>query len=132
MPTYDFKCRLCGTVQEIFRRFSEKLPEKAKDLDTICCDKDACVYQIFSAPASHISGTKTIGSLAEQNSRRMGKDQVENLTEEYRTKKEDALSLKEGMKIKNSAPISTEKMKQINKINQMTTSQKKRYIEKGE
>ena len=131
MPIYDFKCENCGESQEIFRRFSEKLPEKAKDLDTICCKKDAPVHQVFSAPAGHVSGT-TIGSLAEQNSKRMGKNQVESLTKEYRTKKENVLSLKEGMRIKNSAPINKQTMKQIDKINKMTTSQKKRYIEKGE
>ena len=131
MPTYDFQCEKCGNIQEIFLRFSEKMPEKVQDLDTICCKEDSLVYQIFHPPSAHVTGNTTIGGLAESNSKKLGKDRIAQLDAEYRTKKTNTLQLNEGMSIANTPSVSREKMKQINQINKMTTVEKKRYIEKG-
>ena len=30
MPTHDFECLKCGKVHEVFRHFSDKLPEKIR------------------------------------------------------------------------------------------------------
>jgi len=132
MPTYDFKCENCGSVQEIFRRFGEKTPETVADLDTICCVETAVVRQILYPPSAHIAGTTTVGRLAEENSKRLGQNRVSELTSEYQTRKDNVLKLKDGMSIQNKQKIGQEKMKQINKINNMTDSQKKNYIERGE
>lgn len=132
MPAYDFKCDSCGLVQEIFRKFGEKMPETVKDLDTICCERSSSIHQIIHPPSAHVSGTTTIGSLAEQNSKRMGKGEIARLTNEYKTKKENTLKLNSGMSIGESSEISKSKIKQMNKINRMSNEEKRRYIEKGD
>ena len=54
MPTYDYKCKECGTVFEVFRRFSDY------DKETKCpnCGSDRA-KRIFSVP--QISGETVTG-----------------------------------------------------------------------
>jgi hypothetical protein len=132
MPSYDFECESCGAVQEIFRHFSDKLPEKVSDLDTICCEGNSKVFQVYHPPAGHVEGSMSLGSLAEQNSKKLGKKKVQRLTEQYRTKKDNTLKLKEGMEVQKGHTIDKKTAARINKINKMSTKDKINYIQKGE
>ena len=133
MPTYDFQCGKCGKIHEIFRRFSDKLPERMKDMDESCCHGNVKVSQIFSVPGMAVKAEAlTLGQLAEKNAKRMGKSQVEEASEKYRTKKEDVLKLKEGMSVDRRGAIEKKSMGHIDKINNMSDAQKKRFIERGE
>ena len=133
MPTYDFQCGKCGKVHEIFRRFSDGLPEKMKDMDDPCCHGNVKVSQLFSVPGVAVKAeARTLGQLAEKNSKNMGKSKVEEISEKYRTKKKDAIMLKEGMSVDRKGPVDKKSMDRINKINNMSDTQKKRFIEKGQ
>jgi len=133
MPTYDFQCGKCGRVHEIFRRFSDKLPERIKDMDAPCCHGNVKVSQLFYAPGVSVKAeASTLGQLAEKNAKSMGKSQVEEISEKYRTKKQDVLKLKRGMSVDRRRAIEKKSMGRIDKINNMSDSQKKRFIEKGE
>jgi putative FmdB family regulatory protein len=133
MPTYDFQCKGCGKVHEIFRRFSDALPERMKEMDDPCCHGNVKVSQLFSSPDVSIkSDTLTLGQLAEKNAKSMGTTQVTELSEKYKTKKKEALKLKEGMSIDRGDAVNRQSMDRIKRINDMSDSQKKRFIEKGE
>ena len=133
MPTYDFQCKRCGKVHEIFRRFSDGLPERMKEMDDPCCHGNVKVFQLFSSPDISVkSDALTLGQLAEKNAKSMGTTQVTELSEKYKTKKKEALKLKEGMSIDRGGAVSKQSMDRIKKINDMSDSQKKRFIEKGE
>jgi putative FmdB family regulatory protein len=133
MPTYDFQCGKCGRVHEIFRRFSDKLPERMKGMNDPCCHGNVKVSQIFSAPGVVVkSSALTLGQLAEKNAKSMGKSQVEEISEKYRTKKQDVLKLKKGMSVDRRGAVDKKSMDRINKINNMSDTQKKRFIEKGQ
>ena len=133
MPTYDFQCGKCGKVHEIFRRFSDGLPKKMKEMDDPCCHGSVKVSQLFSAPDVSVKAeAATLGQLAEKNAKNMGSSQVTELSEQYRTKKQEALKLKEGMSVDRKQPVDKNTMDRIKKINNMSNDQKKRFIERGE
>ena len=132
MPVYDFECCSCGLVQEVYRKFSDKLPEKVSDLDIICCKRSSGVRQIYHPPAGHVEGTMSLGSLAEKNSRLLGKNKVNKLTEEYRTRKRDTLKLKEGMEISKGKRLDKKSAQRINKINSMSDTDKIKFIKDGD
>jgi len=133
MPTYDFQCDECGKVHEIFRRFSDQLPQTMDDMDQPCCRGEVKVTQLLSIPHVSVKGeASTLGQLAQQNSDNMGRSQVSELSEQYRTKKEDAIKLKEGMSVDKRGKADQQVVDRINKINNMSDSQKQRFIEKGE
>tara|TARA_R110000824_G_scaffold9415_4_gene42128 strand:+ start:25186 stop:25587 length:402 start_codon:yes stop_codon:yes gene_type:complete len=133
MPTYDFQCGKCGRVHEIFRRFGDGLPEKMKEMDDPCCHGSVKVSQIFSVPDISVRvEAATLGQLAEKNAKNMGSSQVAELSEQYRTKKQEALKLKKGMSVDRKGQVDKNTMDRIKKINSMSDSQKKRFIEKGQ
>jgi len=133
MPTYDFQCGKCSRVHEIFRRFGDGLPERMKDMDDPCCHGNVKVSQLFSAPGVAVKAEAlTLGQLAEKNAKSMGKSQVEEISEKYRTKKQDVLKLKKGMSVDRRGAIEKKSMGCIDKINNMSDAQKKRFIERGE
>ena len=102
MPTYDFKCNKCDKVHEIFRSISEVLPENVGQLDKPCCHGNTKVSQIYYAPDVSVrastSEAKTLGQLAERNSKKLG-SKVGEMAETYKTKKENTIKLKEGMSV---------------------------------
>ena len=133
MPTCDFQCGRCGKVHEIVRKFSDSLPERMKEMDDPCCHGNVKVSQLFSAPDVAVrADALTLGQLAEKNARCMGKSQVEEISERYKTKKKDAIKLKEGMSVDRRGAINKESMHRIKQINNMSDVLKKRFIEKGE
>lgn len=48
MPTYDYKCTVCGIVREIFRNLGE-------DSEPVCCDKN--MERVWTAPPVQFKGT---------------------------------------------------------------------------
>ena len=55
MPTYDYKCKECGKVFEVFRRFSEL----DKEVNCPNCGSEKA-ERVFSIP--HIEGETVAGS----------------------------------------------------------------------
>jgi len=113
MPTYDYECADCKHQEEIFQKFAEK------ELD-ICpsCNKSSFRRVILEPPLAFIKGDPTsVGQLADRNTKKMGKYELEDKCRadnmETHKKNKEASTLR-------------------NKINKMTTTQKKKYIEKGE
>jgi len=147
MPNYDFKCENCEKVQEVFRRFGDKLPEKVSELDIICCKKSARVRQVLHVPhfavrISH-SDIKTIGHLAARNAETMSDDQKLMLDAKTVSKRSGGGKLPEGMSratsnAKDTAEIidnmKTEKRARETrkKKNKMTADQKRKFIQDGE
>ena len=137
MPTHDFECSKCGKVHEIFRRFGEDLPTKISELDleTPCCHGNTKVSQIFYAPDISVrasaSEASTLGQLAERNAKKLG-SKVGEMTEKYRTKKENTIKLKDGMSVDRRKAPDKSAMDRIKKINNMSDTQKKKYIERGD
>jgi hypothetical protein len=135
MPTYDFECSKCGRVHEIFRSISEGLPENVGQLDKPCCHGNTKVFQIYHAPDISVrasaSEAQTLGQLAERNSKKLG-SQVGEITEKYKTQKENTIKLKEGMSVDRRKSAKKSSMDRIKKINSMSEAQKKKFIERGD
>jgi len=131
MPIYDFECCSCGLVQEVHRKFSDKLPEKAAELDIICCKKSSKVRRVFHPPSAHVEGSMSLGSLAEKNSKSLGASRVKGFTEQYKTKKDNTIKLKEGMSVSEGKPLDKKTADRINKINRMNNEQKRKFIQNG-
>ena len=72
MPTYDYECENCEHTFEIFQSFSE--PQKKK---CPACSKYK-LYKVISEPIIIIKGVpSTLGQLAEKNSKRLGKNKIQ-------------------------------------------------------
>ncbi len=137
MPTHDFECTKCGRIHEIFRRFGEDLPNKISELslEDPCCHGNTKVFQIFYAPDVSVkasaSEASTLGQLAERNAKKLG-SKVAEMTEQYKTKKENTIKLKDGMSVDRRNTPDKSAMDRIKKINSMSDTQKKKYIERGD
>jgi putative FmdB family regulatory protein len=113
MPRYDYECSNCGyKLEDVFQSITDKPLKKCKN-----CNKEKLERVIF-APHVYVRGeATTIGQLAERNSEKMGKLQIQEKTLQDKESKKQALS---------------EAKKEINsKINRLTDKQKRRYIEDG-
>lgn len=87
MPIYEYACRECEIAFDAFQKMSDK-PLKTCPM----CEKDILV-KLFSIPHIKVeSDPKTIGELAERNTRRMSKDELAEKSELKRDKR------KQGMK----------------------------------
>ena len=137
MPTHDFECLKCGKVHEVFRHFSDKLPEKISELDLQepCCHGNCRVRQIIGVPDISVrasaSEVSTVGQLAERNAKKLGKELMQKRDEDYKTKKANTLKLNEGMSLSKKTKTDKKKVELLKTINKMTDKQKQRYI-KGE
>ena len=113
MPTYDYECENCGNIlNDIYQSINDKPLKKCAS-----CGKHS-LYRVIHAPYFSVKGEPTsIIQLAEQNSKRMGKSKVEDMSAKDKENKKQALS---------------EAKKEIKtKINKMGESEKRRYIEYG-
>lgn len=113
MPRYDYECSSCGhKMLDIYQQFSDKALKKCEN-----CKKNSLERVVF-APHVYVRGeATTIGHLAERNSEKMGKSQVQEKTLQDKESKKEAL--KEAKKEMHS------------KINSMNANQQRRYIENG-
>jgi putative FmdB family regulatory protein len=113
MPRYDYECSNCGNkLEDVYQQITDNPLKKCKS-----CNKKTLERVIF-APHVYVRGeATTIGHLAERNSEKMGKSQVQEKTLQDKESKKEAL--KEAKKEMHS------------KINSMNANQKRRYIENG-
>lgn len=113
MPTYDYECENCGnTLNDIYQSINDKPLKKCAS-----CGKHS-LYRVIHAPYFSVKGEPTsIIQLAEQNSNRMGKSKVEDMSAKDKENKKQALS--------------EAKKEMRTKINSMSESQKRRYINDG-
>ena len=113
MPTYDYECSECGYYKEVFQKFSEKPLVRCPK-----CKKHKFRRVILSAPHISVKGEPTtLQHLADRNTQKLGKYELES--------KMQADNMDKVKKDREANQLR-------NKINKMTPSQKKKYIEKGE
>ena len=117
MPTYDYLCNACGHEFEQVHGFG-KTPEPCS------CGSHDIKIVINQAPVAFVKGeAKTLGQLAEANTKNMGRYELED----HRAKQEKGNLKKQkpkGWWQKSGDASKTE-------INKMSTSQKAKYIQDG-
>lgn len=73
MPVYEFRCDACEHAYSEFLALTAERPKKCP----ACGDKKS-FGQVFSVPNTIVRGQpKTIGQAAEENAKRVGKEQME-------------------------------------------------------
>ena len=117
MPIYDYECRDCGAeVSDVFQKVTDEHL-------TTCpsCKKESLFRVVTGGIHSFMSGSNTIGSVADRNSRiNKGKiNEMEAMKKENNPTPEKPWYHKQGNK----------SMKEINNMNQ---KQKAKYIMEGE
>jgi len=114
MPTYDFECEPCAYYTEIFQNIN--------DPDTHACPvcEQKSLKKVFiSPPLGFVRGeASTIGHMAERNTEKMGRYELED--RRAKDKKGKELNAKQ-----------KEKRTQHQKIQSMTPEQKVKYIRTG-
>jgi len=111
MPVYHYKCSNCEFDDEVYHSIKEPIR-------TICelCKKETLSVVIDGAFYGAVREIKTLGQLAEHNSKKMGKEQVELRMEADGTK--DILK-------------SHQKRERLNKIANLTPEKREKYIMEG-
>ena len=102
MPEYSYICEKCDHRWSIFCHRSE-YKDKIK---CESCKNKKSVYrnfeedEVYGAYSYSLSEAKTIGHYADKQSKKLGKNKVEDMVREQKTKKVDTLSgkLGDGMK----------------------------------
>ena len=113
MPRYDYECENCGfQLNDVYQSMSDKPLSRCKN-----CKKNKLKRVIFSPHVFVRGDPTTMGQLAERNSEKMGKSQVQEMTHKDKESKKSALS--------------EAKNEMRSKIGSMNESQKRRYIEDG-
>ena len=117
MPTYDYLCNACGHEFEQVHGFG-KTPEPCS------CGSHDIKIVINQAPVAFVKGeAKTLGQLAEANTKKMGRYELED----HRAKQEKGNLKKQKPKEwwqKSGDATKTD-------INKMSKTQKARYIKEG-
>tara|TARA_B100001113_G_C21119302_1_gene626677 strand:- start:752 stop:1096 length:345 start_codon:yes stop_codon:yes gene_type:complete len=114
MPTYDFECESCGYSAEIKQGFDAPSKHKCPK-----CGKKTLIKVFINAPIFSVKGDPTtIGHLAERNTEKMGKYEIQDRNKQNNIGQEDKSEL--GRRDLNR------------KINKMTASQKRKWIKDGD
>lgn len=115
MPTYDFECEPCAYITEV--RQSINGPST---LECPICKQETLKKVFISAPTMFVRGEpSTIGQLAERNTSKLGKYELE--------------ARKENDKIQNAVSEEVKKKRQQHRaIQSMTPEQQVKYIKTGE
>jgi putative FmdB family regulatory protein len=113
MPKYDYECENCNhKLIDIYQPFDSDSLTKCEN-----CGQNS-LRRIIYCPYISVKGEiKTIGQLAESNSKKMGKTLVEEKTLKDKENKKQALK--------------DAKKELRSKINKMSSDQTRRYIEDG-
>lgn len=99
MPRYTFKCEKCNEYSELVCTISE-YDEKSAKWKCPCCHskrvhRDYSVDSIFGSVSQE---PKTLGQLAERNTKKYGKSKVEAIRAEHKTKRIEGMKeLPQGM-----------------------------------
>ena len=87
MPIYEFKCK-CGHSHEEFMMMSAKEPDKCPKCG---CKNGKGYSKSFGQPHVIVRGDpKTFGQAAEENAKRLGKEQMQLMAEEAKTRTKKA------------------------------------------
>jgi putative FmdB family regulatory protein len=112
MPTYDYSCKSCEYVFEAKHGFNEDAPPCPE------CGKNKLEQIINEAPLVFIKGEpSTIGQLADRNTKKMGRYELEN------KRREDNMDDHKKHK---------EVREKRHRINKMTPKQKRKWIREGD
>lgn len=137
MLTYEYECQEC--------KYNFETRQSIKDKPLVECPqcKSQTLERIIGSDIIFIDKTpRTLGTLAEKNTRKMGsyeKDKKQKETED-RSNLARKRAVEEGMKLKGLTPIDTSKIKKpwysknappTSKLQKLNNKQKKDYIEKG-
>ena len=96
MPEYSYACDGCDHKWSIFCHRSEYKERKKCP----CCKKIKPVHRdygednVYGSYSYSLSETKTIGHYADKQSKKFGKNKVEDMIQDQKTKKKDTLSEK--------------------------------------
>lgn len=118
MPEYLYRCTSCQTEYEIRHSIKDR-PY------TLCgaCHQDTLERVIFGGIHASVRGeAKTIGQLADRNTKAMGNYELSEKRAKDKENKERAYK---------EIGVDLEKKKRIDKINKMTEKQKKDFIMTG-
>ena len=94
MPEYSYACDACDHKWSIFCHRSEYKERKKCP----CCKKIKPVHRdyeednVYGSYSYSLSETKTIGHYADKQSKKFGKNKVEDMLREQKTKQTDSLS----------------------------------------
>lgn len=109
MPTYIYRCEKCQVEFEATHSYKEKINE---------CQCGGLVSKVICPPiVASVKDIKTIGQLAEKNSKKMGKYKLSELRDKDIESKGGIEKVKRNERIK--------------KIGRMTAKQKVKYLEDG-
>lgn len=113
MPTYDYECSDCQHQEEVFQRFSETPLSECPS-----CKQPSFRRVILHPPLAFIKGeARTVGQLADRNSKKLGRYERED--------REEADNMKAHNEGREASALRR-------KINKMTPDQQKKYIERGD
>ena len=109
MPTYDYECSDCGFSDEVFQKFSEETLNECPD-----CQSNTYGIVVLQAPIAFVRGEPTtVQHLADRNTQKLGRYEFQD-----KQKADNIDKVKKDIEANRSR----------NKINKMTTAQKKKYI----
>lgn len=134
MPTYEYECEKCKIRFEISHSIKQPPLE-----DCPKCKAVKSLERLISEPFMIIDKTpKTLGSIADKNTRKMGKYELEEKQHEHkerRTKaKERAIQETLGTNVLNTSNKKSKLTKDeqhLKKLTKLTKEQQIKYIEKG-
>lgn len=115
MPTYDFECEPCAYITEI-----RQTADSPSVLKCPICEQETLKKVFISAPTMFFRGeATTVGQLAERNTTKLGKYELE--------------AKKEVDKIQNAVSEEVKKKRKEHRaIQSLTPEQQVRYIKTGE
>jgi putative FmdB family regulatory protein len=111
MPLHDYECTKCGKFfSDVYQKYEDDPLTKCEE-----CGEES-LQKIFAAPTFFVTQeAKTLGQLADRNSKKMGHREVQ----------ERDLKAKE----KNKSAMSEAKKELYSNINKMNDTQKRKYID---
>lgn len=133
MPTYTYQCSSCEYTFDIEQRMSDKPLKKCKECGKYKLGKILYAPMVFVKMSD--SEITKLGHLAERNSEKMSSDQKMELTNKYKTKKQDKLSEK-GFKVQKQVRDTHNWINSVDdvdstKIASASPEKQKDYIERG-
>lgn len=120
MPTYVYVCEECEDEFEVFQYLKDDPLVKCEK-----CGKDS-LYKSIQPTFVNDNVPKTIGQLAERNTKKASKEQLANIREEHRT-----MGKKAKKEMYKEAGINHIDNEIYNKLSKATPEQKQKYIAEG-
>jgi putative FmdB family regulatory protein len=130
MPIYDYLCDECGHKVEEFQSIHADALAKCPE-----CDSET-FHRVIGVPMLiRVSGSTTIGALADRNASRFSQEHKDSLLKKQKTRKQrSGKEMPAGMSRDTSEATPLQwpgETKDTDTVSQMTPEQKKEYIEDG-